>query len=284
MQTLYYSQVSQSLILTSETQNEVTYYWSGITSLILSASAYDTIDSGSADFGVTVGDLRLCAFSGSALVAQFPPDTTAVYYIDNGVPSNGITFLTSSTSYVGVSWHFSTNTTESAYLAGTGFSIYDSASSTYYAISVGSFTDSGFSKLATGNTYKVAVSGSGSYEAYLYINNITLGSNVFSSSASNTYLTASFIPTASYDYEITSSVVKALSICIGDGVIDACACNQTASVYFAGNFGEGTTIYSDPGLTTLYYNGVYPDIQYNGYLYNIKFGESILIASGDCGF
>lgn len=207
MQTLYYSQASQSLVLTSELQNEVTYYWSGITSLILSASAYDTVDSGSSDFGVTVGDLKLCAFSGSALVAQFPSDTTAVYYVDNGVPSNGIVFPTSSISFVSLNWYFTTNITNSGELAGTGFNIYDSSSLEYYAFSLGSSTDSGFTTLIVGDTYQLTVSGSGSYQADLYINNITLGSNIFSSSIVNDYITASFVPTASYNYEITSSVI-----------------------------------------------------------------------------
>jgi len=79
--------------------------------------------------------------------------------------------------------------------------------------------------------------------------------------------------------------ISSVTVCIGDGTVDACDCNNQATVYFAGteeDFGTGIVIYSDPGLTTLYYNGVLPDINYNGSLYQVNFGVSALIFNGSC--
>jgi hypothetical protein len=80
LQNLIYYQLSNTAVYSSNDINlsSETVYSNVI--LEISASAYDTVDSGSTDFGVTVGDIRINLISGSALIASFPYSQTNLIY------------------------------------------------------------------------------------------------------------------------------------------------------------------------------------------------------------
>lgn len=76
--------------------------------------------------------------------------------------------------------------------------------------------------------------------------------------------------------------VNSASICIGDGKTQACQCTNTATVYFLGTLKEGVTLYTSNTLTTKYYNGLYPNINYNNNLFVYPLGGGPLVADGIC--
>jgi len=270
MQSLFYE--SSSLTLTLIKEDSSTFYWNDITNLFTSASKYETTDSGSSDFGVTIGELKIHAYSGSTIIATFPVDVTNIFYFP---PPYSISAPTSSFQDSFLNLFFYNDFTSSG-----SFGCSISSSELYYNLT-GSSSEGYFS--LDNITYSLFVSGSGSYSSRLYLNSNFSGS-IYALSSSNAPLSASFVPLPFTQYFVTFSLidVKSASICIGDGTTQACDCTLSASVYFAGNFEAGTTIYSDSGLTTLYYDGVYPDISYSGSLYYVNFSESILIANGVC--
>lgn len=200
MQDLFYIQASSSLLLVKE--NGETYNWEGI-NILISASAYDTIDSGSTDFGTTVGDIRISAYSGSTLVATFPIENTNIYY---NSPILRVPEVTSSIIYDIIYWNFNTlYATDDL----SGCSIYDNTLSSSY-LSISGITGSGmFGNIISNNTYSLYISGSSgsSYDNYLYLNNITSGSIIYALSASSIPISASFVPLAFNNYEVTFSVV-----------------------------------------------------------------------------
>lgn len=197
MQDLFYTSSSLSLLLIKE--NGDPFIWDNIT-LLTSASAYDTVDSGSTDFGITIGELRINAYSGSTLIATFPVENTNIYYN----PTFNIPEVTSSIVYTTLYWGFNTeySTTDL-----NGCYIYDTTLSSSY-LDIYGVTGSGvIGNIVSNDTYSLYVSGSGSYNAYLYINNMTSGSTLYALSASSTPLSASFVPLAFNNYEVTFSVV-----------------------------------------------------------------------------
>jgi hypothetical protein len=206
-QDLFYIAVSSSLTLIRE--NEDTYSWNDISSLQISGSAYDATVSGS-EFGGTVATARIYAYSGSTLIVSFPLEETNLYYRE---PPPIIPFTPFSTaSYTFLGWNFNITNYSSftaAQLSGSGGSIYSNALTSSYLILNGAEleTSIGAFSIETNSTYSFAVSGSGSTEIGLYINNDTSGSVIFAQTASSGYISASYVPLAFNNYSVTFSII-----------------------------------------------------------------------------
>jgi hypothetical protein len=212
MRTLYYTPASSSLVSIEE--NGTTLYWYNVTNVFISASSYSVPDSGSSDFGATVGDIRITAYSGSTLLATFPVYETTLYYPPFPLSSNiSSSFVSSSAppiTYNQLSWYFNFNS--SSFTPGETLGIISTINNTTTTSSVlyvAGETGSGIIRILTNNSHSLFVSGSGSYDAYIYVNNTTLGSSsVAISSSASTPLSASFIPLSYYNYEVTFSVIS----------------------------------------------------------------------------
>ena len=199
VQDLFYVAVSSSLTLIKD--NEVPYVWNDISSLQISGSAYDATISGSG-FGGTVATVRIYAYSGSTLIVSFPLEETNLYYRE---PPPIIPFTL-------LGWNFNITNYSSftaAQLSGSGGSIYSNALSASYLILNGTEleTSIGAFSIETNSTYSFTVSGSGSTEIGLYINNDTSGSVIFSQTASSGYISASYVPLAFNNYSVTFSII-----------------------------------------------------------------------------
>lgn len=206
-QDLFYIAVSSSLTLIKE--NEVPYVWNDISSLEISGSAYDATVSGS-NFGGTVATVRIYAYSGSTLIVSFPLEDTNLYYRQ---PPPIIPYIPSPTSsYTFLGWNYSITNYPSfnaAQLSGSGGSIYSNALSASYLILNGAEleTSIGAFSIETNSTYSFTVSGSGSTEIGLYINNDTSGSVIFAQTASSGYISASYVPLDFNNYSVTFSII-----------------------------------------------------------------------------
>jgi hypothetical protein len=207
VQDLYYP-ISSSLLtgsvpLTLIRPNDSVYYvWDNVDRLEISASAYNAEDSASG-FGVTIGDLKIYAYSGNTILATFPADSTNIYYTN---PPYESTFFIPTSSYANLVLQFDITDVTSPEINGTVCSVFQLPSTSSYFSLVAESGSSAFS-ITTGATYSLFVSGSGSYSAYLYLNNRTLGSSSYAISSSNTALSASFVPLAFTNYEVTFSIV-----------------------------------------------------------------------------
>jgi hypothetical protein len=206
-QDLYYpissSFNSESVSLTLIRPNDPTYYvWNNVDRLEISASAYNAEDSASG-FGVTIGDLKIYAYSGNTILATFPADSTNIYYTN---PPYESTFFIPTSSYANLVLQFDITDVTSPEINGTVCSVFQLPSTSSYFSLVAESGSSAFS-ITTGATYSLFVSGSGSYSAYLYLNNRTLGSSSYAISSSNTALSASFVPSPFTNYEVTFSIV-----------------------------------------------------------------------------
>lgn len=206
-QDLFYIQVSSSLTLIK--QNESPYVWNDISRLEISGSAYDATVSGS-DFGGTVATARIYAYSGSTLIVTFPLESTNLFYIQPPPIIPYIPFTTS--SFVALNWNFGfTNYVSftAGQLSGSGASIYNNTLSASFLTFNGSEGESagGTFNIIANNSYSFAVSGSGSTEIGLYINNDTSGSVIFAQTASSGYISASYVPLPFNNYSVTFSVI-----------------------------------------------------------------------------
>ena len=208
MQSLYYLPISQSLELRDAgSDSTLLQTWSGISNLIISASAYSTTGS---EFDTTLGSLRILAYSGSTLAASFPIETTNLYYppfpID--ISPNIPIAPQNETQYTSIIWDFNIpNTFSLSQLSGSRCSIYEITSSLYY-VSQSFYSNGGLIPAIVGNSYLCSLFGSGSYSASLSINDATSGSIVFSGSSINTPISTSFTPLSFHDYEVTFSLVN----------------------------------------------------------------------------
>lgn len=206
-QDLFYTAVSSSLTLIKE--NEDTYSWNNISSLQISGSAYDATVSGSG-FGGTVATARIYAYSGSTLIVSFPLEDTNLFY--SQPPPIIPTFFPNTSSFSLLNWNFNITYYSSftaGQLSGSGASIYDNSStSSYLVLSGNEFeTLNGSFNIVVGNTHSFTVSGSGSTEIGLYINNDTSGSVIFSQTASSGYISASYVPLDFNNYSVTFSII-----------------------------------------------------------------------------
>lgn len=202
MQTLFYNQVSQSLTLVKDnTDTSTPYYWTGITSLIISASAYDTIDSGSSGFGTTVGDIRISAYSGSILVATFPTETTNIYYVSSPeYPSDIIILPSSSVTYATLNYNFVTTVTNPGLLSQSGAEVYGLTETASYLDLFGE-NGNGVLSLISNYSYSLeatsSTSGSATYKSYLWLYDITSGSTLlFYGNGADLPVSTSFVPSS----------------------------------------------------------------------------------------
>jgi hypothetical protein len=202
MTSLYYYPASSSLSATID-NSDITQFWTGITSLVTSGSGYNANISGS-DFIGTVAVATIYAYSGSTILATFPVETTNIFYYP--FPDTFEPILTSSIAYTNLIWDFSLTDVTTPYLSGSACTIYDSSSAELY-VNQNYYSNNGSLPIVAGDVYKLTVSGSGSYNAYLYLNNITSGSNIYSLSSSDAYISASFTPLQFNNYQVTFSVV-----------------------------------------------------------------------------
>jgi len=206
-QDLFYTAVSSSLTLIKE--NEDIYSWNNISSLEISGSAYDATISGS-EFGGTVATARIYAYSGSTLIVSFPLEDTNLYYTQ--LPPILPTFTPETSSFSNLNWNFNITNYSSfnaTQLSGSGASIYDNTlSASYLALSGDQFeTLNGSFSIVVGNTHSFAVSGSGSTEIGLYINNDTSESVIFAQTASSGYISTSYVPLIFNNYSVTFSII-----------------------------------------------------------------------------
>lgn len=210
-QDLFYTAVSSSLTLIKE--NEDVYSWNDISRLEISGSAYDATISGS-DFGGTAATARIYAYSGSTLIVSFPLEDTNLYYTQP--PPILPTFIPETSSFSNLNWNFNITNYSSfnaTQLSGSGASIYDNTlSASYLVLSGDQFeTLNGSFNIIVGNTHSFAVSGSGSTEIGLYINNDTSESVIFAQTASSGYISASYVPLIFNNYSVTFSIIGSAS-------------------------------------------------------------------------
>jgi len=197
-QDLYY--ISSSFSLTLINDNEYVNNWNNVTSLEISGSAYDATISGS-EFGGTIGTARIYAYSGSVVLVSFPLEETNIYYT---LPNNseGLDLLNN----ISLAFLDFSSISDDPYVTGSYFSIYDSTLTSSY-LSLFNITGSGGFSIIAGNNYIFTVTESNGNNAYLYLNNITSGSNILTLSASNSTVSTSSILTAFSDYQVTFSVI-----------------------------------------------------------------------------
>jgi len=210
-QNLYYTPASSSLVLIREEDNP--YYWYNISRLEISGSAYDATVSGS-DFGGTVVSARIYAYSGSVNVVSFPLEDTNLYFPPFPNPLSLDSFYDSpalTESYSGFYWDLEIgNPFTEGELSGSGISLFDSSSSTIY-LNYGIESSNGAFSIVSGNSYILSVSGSGSFNLSLTLNNITSGSVISYITSSVSPMTASFTPLAFNDYEAIVSIASTIS-------------------------------------------------------------------------
>lgn len=197
-QDLYYLSGSQSGSLTLVRENGQVNFWSEITSLQISGSAYDATISGS-EFGGTVATARIYAYSSSVLIVSFPLESTNLYY--NNFPNNFGSEVSGNLVFLDFS-----SISDDPSITGSYFSIYDLTTTSSYISSYNTTGSGGFSIIA-GNNYLFTITESNGNTAYLYFNNTTSGSNILTLSASSNTVSASYIPAAFSDYQVTFSVI-----------------------------------------------------------------------------
>jgi len=197
-QDLYY--ISSSLSLTLINDNGYVNNWDDITSLEISGSAYDATISGS-DFGGTAATARIYAYSGSIVLVSFPLEETNIYYT---LPNNseGLDSLNN----ISLAFLDFSSISDDPSVTGSYFSIYDLTTTSSY-ISLFNITGSGGFGIIAGNNYLFTVTESNGNNAYLYLNDITSGSNILTLSASSNTVSSSYIPAAFSDYQVTFSVI-----------------------------------------------------------------------------
>jgi len=256
MDQLFYSPASSSLTLVQDNNNYTS--WNGVSNLVVSASEYNTTGS---DFGVTMGSLRILAYSGSILLASFPIETTALYYPpfpDTTVGLSNILFDTppppiTSVNYSYLPWEFNISpNTPVNLLSGSWCTVYNNTNSTYY-VSESLASNGGELPLISGDNYTLTLYGSGSYTSSLILNDTTSGSIIFSGSSINAPISASFIPLTFHNYEVTFSLSSSSQPAIISWSLDEYY--ETGSVLLDANFsiqtvGGGTVFVNQSEIGT----------------------------------
>lgn len=178
LQLLTYYTLSNTAVLENEFLFQQIY---SDVSLNISASAYDTIDSGSTDFGVTVGEVRIDLISGSTLIASFPYDQT------NLIINSSSLFYTTSSDNIGIQYI-------------TQISGSDPDFSYYFKIinssSLETKTDTGIFPFQ--NINFISLNSSSLYNIQLYSGNNKQNNVYVYNSASVLLLSSSWIGTSSY--------------------------------------------------------------------------------------
>jgi len=200
--------------------------------LVTSASAYEA--SGSGGYSSTVGDIRIWVKSGSNILADFPIETTNIFYppfptqltpsASTGFPGIG-TYSLPSTSSV---FEFSiNNVNKSSFfpseLSGSAFVVYPSGSTTA-SISASLYTGQNILlSLDPSSSYYFYIFGSGSYTSSFTLYNKTFGFPQLYVTASNQTLTASFTPptgSVQSDFLITATLESTRPFCCTPDFVD----------------------------------------------------------------
>ena len=179
-QNLTYYYLSNTAVYFNNSTNLTETIYQNV-SLQISASAYDTVDSGSTDFGVTVGDIRISLFSGSVLVASFP------YSITNLILDYSSSLYATSSDNIGIQY--------TTFISGSNpdptyyFEIVKSSSlETQVSLGIPYFPNTNFIPLNSSSLYNVRLYSGDNKQNNIYIYN----------SASILLLTSSWIGTSSY--------------------------------------------------------------------------------------
>lgn len=196
-QNLYYLAASSSLSLVQG--NEQPVNWSDISSLIVCSSLYEII-----------------AFSGSTRVVAFPIEDTNIYYTQTQTQSPPVLTPTLPTqSYSQLRVNFSLTNVADADTGSSKFFI----TSSNYKLSASGYTTSTVLGLVPANTYTIGITGSGTYDATLYIYDTTSGSltpptfpgyTLAVKSGSNVGVSASVLIEESHNYIAYLNLVGAL--------------------------------------------------------------------------
>lgn len=187
MQELYYSSASANLQLIKEDKSTTNFT---ITNLIVCSSLYEII-----------------AFTGSTQLVSFPIENTNLYYSDNIIYPTSTTIVP--TSSVSLLWsvQFTQNQSSNAVMSGSGGFIY--SGSAYYVSQSRGISNVGSTTLDVGSLYTASIGSNiaATYNTYMYLFDLSIpdliypGSIVFAVSGSDTIISASFIPSASHNYQ-----------------------------------------------------------------------------------
>lgn len=189
MQSIYYIENSGSLSLITDL-GDVTQ-WSNIDALTISNARQQII-----------------AESSSVEIVVFPIDGTNIYYSTDAV--NNIPIVVDTGSYTTITSYFSTTNVAAPELVSCSFYI---SSST---VSISGSTNPAtllFSPLAN-SVYTFRVTGSGSYDSYLYVGDTTIdsatpeiGYGLVNKSGSNVGVSASVYLSASHNYNVYMTII-----------------------------------------------------------------------------
>jgi len=141
---------------------------------------------------------------------SFPLEDTNLFYTQ---PPPIIPFTPFSTSsYTFLGWNYNITNYPSfnaGQLSGSGGSIYSNALSASYLVLNGAEleTSIGAFSIETDSTYSFAISRSERTEIELYINKDTSRSSIFAQTASDGYISASYVPIAFNNYSVTFSII-----------------------------------------------------------------------------
>ena len=189
MQELYYISESATLTLTKDTGISET--WTGIDNLIVCSSLYE-----------------ITAFSGSEQVVAFPINNTNIYYdikaINNVPQQQPLEPFTTVASYFSIKSIIETDLTSCIYyITSSTVSISGSAEPTTL-----------FFSPPAEDTYTFEVIGTGKYDSYLYVGDLTtesptpeVGDSLVNVSGSNQGVSASVYLSASHNYSVYMTII-----------------------------------------------------------------------------
>jgi hypothetical protein len=194
MQTLYYTSASASLTVVQA--NTPAQYWYSVDNLIVCSSQYQVV-----------------AKSGSTELIRFPINDTVIYYSDEYTSSYDIPQSTSSASFSPLTIRFTIETpvTEDS----SSYRYYVTGSNTSIS---GSEFSSGLGTSVNGEaSYTFGLSGSGDYEAYIYVTDPgtpsptpEVGYIVVQTSASNSEATVTAYLSGSRSYNVIYTIIGTL--------------------------------------------------------------------------
>ncbi len=185
--------ISSSLIL-NKGDNNGSYVYNNVSSLVTNTSS-----------------MQINAYSSSVLLVSFPIENTNVYY-NFPTSSNNIQYNNTS-SYVNFQYYFNiSDGFSSNELSGSIINIYNNSKSTNL-VSVTGSDAYGYFNTISGDELTFSVYGSGSYNTYMYVYDLSLinttSSLIFQGSGSNSSVTYSSFTSNKYsDYMVSFSVIS----------------------------------------------------------------------------
>lgn len=195
-QNLYYSSTSSSLVLVQD--GAASTSWSDVSSLIVCSSLYEVV-----------------AFSGSVKLAAFPIEDTNIYYTETyTITPPALIPDIPTQSYSSLKVVFNITNVADADTGSCKFFITSSA----YAYSSSAYSTAAWLGILPQYTYTIGVTGSGTYDASLYLYDITSASFIpglpgyliGESTGSNIGVSASVAIQANHNYAAYLDIVNAL--------------------------------------------------------------------------